>query len=169
MTKSTDDRFEVLEIKCPFTDQPVDRLIAESSTDFCLREINGEIQLKRQHPYFTQVQHHMAVVRRHWCDFVVFTRNSSSESISVVRAPEDSPFWCQHFVNLDIFSTTSLYQRLSLLLLQFSLFPNFHLLSSLISLPDHPYPLLSENSFKNDCCSCPTKKNWLSHFQLEST
>ena len=76
-------------------------------------------------------------------------------------------FGVNNFPTLN-FSTTSLYQRLSLLLLQFNLFPNFRLLFYSYLLSDHPYPLLSDNSFKNDACYCPTK-NWLPDFQLKST
>lgn len=101
---STADKFGVLEIKCPFSNEPVHRLMAQSAS-FCLQEMEGQIQLRRQHQYFTQVQHHMAVVGRRWCDFVAFTKDhsSSAESILVVRVNQDAAFWSEHFIKLEKF------------------------------------------------------------------
>ena len=42
--------------------------------------------LKRDHPYFSQVQGQMAVGERPWCDFVIYT----TQGLSVLF---DSDFW----------------------------------------------------------------------------
>ena len=77
--------FGLLEIKCPFSSDTISQLMSSSS--FPLVASGDSIILKRSHPYFAQVQHHMAVVDRPWCDFVAYTHNvpSNSRSIEVVR------------------------------------------------------------------------------------
>ena len=45
--------------------------------------------LKRNHPYFSQVQGQMAVGERPWCDFVIYT----TEGLSAYRVLFDSEFW----------------------------------------------------------------------------
>ena len=48
------------------------------------------------------MQHPLAVVKRNWCDFVVFTvdHSTSSRSIAIVRVPYDRDFWSAHFLKL---------------------------------------------------------------------
>lgn len=101
--ESVTDKFGVLEIKCPFSTDPVEKL-AEAST-FYLHTTNEGLQLKTSHPYYSQVQHHMAVVGRGWCDFVVLTTNSAerSKSLAIVRVPRNESFWAQHFPKLQNF------------------------------------------------------------------
>ena len=96
---SASDRFGVREIKCPFSSKPVEALAA-SSMSFCLRATGGVMSLKVSHPYYTQVQHHMAVVEQSWCDFVVFTVTvpAHTHSLAVVRGPRCQSFWTEHFI-----------------------------------------------------------------------
>ena len=48
-----------------------------------------QVALKREHPYFAQVQGQMAVGERPWCDFVIYT----SQGLSVHRVLFDSDYW----------------------------------------------------------------------------
>jgi len=66
--------FGLLEVKCPFT--PFTKSLsvsqaAEQDTNFCLVNTDGQLQLKRQHPYYYQVQGQLAVCNMQWCDFFV--------------------------------------------------------------------------------------------------
>ena len=97
------EKFGVLEIKCPFSTEPVSSLMSKPS--FCLHEKDGMPSLRPSHEYYTQVQHHMAVVDRPWCDFVVYTANSQacSSSLEIVRVRRNEEFWFHHFLKLEKF------------------------------------------------------------------
>ena len=45
--------------------------------------------LKRDHPYFAQIQGQMAVGERPWCNFVIYT----TQGLSVHRVLFDSDYW----------------------------------------------------------------------------
>ena len=45
--------------------------------------------LKRNHPYYAQIQGHMAIGERMWCDFVVYTL----EGIPLERVGFDKLYW----------------------------------------------------------------------------
>ena len=74
----------------------------------------GNLHLKRSHPYFTQVQFEMAITKREFADFVVFTvSESGSENIFVERITFSEEFWSKtlllaphkffsHFMVLDL-------------------------------------------------------------------
>ena len=48
-----------------------------------------QVVLKRDHPYFAQIQGQMAIGERPWCDFVVYT----NKGFSVHRVLFDSDYW----------------------------------------------------------------------------
>ena len=48
-------------------------------------------ELKRDNPYYAQVQGQMGVTGTRWCDFIVYTR----KGLYVQRIPFDSQFWEQ--------------------------------------------------------------------------
>lgn len=100
----SDDKFGILEIKCPFSDEPI-RDIMKKSTSFPLMDSPDGLVLKTSHQYFSQVQHHMAVIDRSWCDFVMYTQNmvAKSRSIEVVRVKRSCEFWSEHFLVLEKF------------------------------------------------------------------
>ena len=93
----------MLEIKCPVAAQSVEEM-AKSPT-FCLALKDGELTLKKSHPYYTQVQHHMAIVDRSWCDFVVFAANQEcqKDNIAIVRVKRNRSFWSAHYNKLKVF------------------------------------------------------------------
>ena len=98
---SSAEKFGILEIKCPFSSEPVSNLM--KSTSFYLYKRNGETHLKQNHEYFIQVQHHMAVLDRPWCDFTAFTAKNSTFSIVVMHVSKNEEFWASHFLKLEKF------------------------------------------------------------------
>ena len=85
----TSEPFGFAEIKCSYKYQNVTPAEAAQNSDFMLREQDGILTLKRTHMYFSQVQGQMAIGRRKWCDFIVYTR----KGISVERLKFDQDFW----------------------------------------------------------------------------
>ena len=82
----------VVEFKCPYTASQQNMSPAEAckslKTYFCKNTERGP-ELKRNHDYFYQVQGTMAITRRRWCDFVVWT----AKGMSVERLHYDPEFW----------------------------------------------------------------------------
>uniref|UniRef100_A0A224Z0X7 Inhibitor of growth protein 3 n=1 Tax=Rhipicephalus zambeziensis TaxID=60191 RepID=A0A224Z0X7_9ACAR len=62
----------LLEIKCPYSATCVGDVVRQKNG--CL-EVNheGELQIKKGHPYYTQVQVQLFVCQREYCDFLVWT------------------------------------------------------------------------------------------------
>ena len=89
---SASDPLGLLEIKCPFQarDTSVKDLCQQST--FFLTNRSGIYQLKSNHNYYYQVQGQMHILRRSWCDFVVYTPYDSQPLI-VLRIPYDEKFW----------------------------------------------------------------------------
>ena len=92
----SEDPNGLLEIKCPYTYRDINpQEAAQQKTFFCTSE-NHHLLLKTQHHYYYQVQGQMAICKRKWCDFVVFT----NAGISVERIKE---FWKNMVTKLKIF------------------------------------------------------------------
>ncbi|CAN7942145.1 unnamed protein product, partial [Ixodes hexagonus] len=84
----------LLEVKCPPSKKGMTPAEACSSDDFCCQLVDGDVVLKKTHPFYFQVQGQMAVVGAEWCDFVVWTNNGPlSRSLSVERVYLDQVFW----------------------------------------------------------------------------
>jgi hypothetical protein len=56
---------------------------------FCKVGSDNQIELKRNHNYFYQIQGMLAIAKRSWCDFVVWTPSG----LSVQRIGFDPEFW----------------------------------------------------------------------------
>ena len=91
--ESQEQPFGFLEIKCPFSFRNKTPEEASSMADFCctFNSLTEQLQLKKSHHYFSQVQGQMGISSRPWCDFVVYTQ----QGISVERIPFDVTFWEQ--------------------------------------------------------------------------
>lgn len=84
----------VLEVKCPFSKARMTAEEACRDRNFCCKLVNGEVQLRRDHAYFYQVQGQMAVTGVEWCDFVIWTNaGNSGRSTHVERVFFDTVFW----------------------------------------------------------------------------
>ena len=90
---SDSDPFGLAEVKCPYSSRKMTPAEACSQPNFfCTSNALGstsQVQLKRAHPYYSQVQGQMGVTKRNWCDFIVYTE----KGISVERINFDSVFW----------------------------------------------------------------------------
>ena len=79
----------VIEIKCPFSCRDHSFLEAIGENRFCLESSeNGSYILKRQHPYFYQVQLQMKMCDVKFCDFIVWR----SDELVVIRIERDDSF-----------------------------------------------------------------------------
>lgn len=88
------------EYKCPYSARellPVEACIQLKSF-FCKVE-DGVVKLKHSHQYYYQVQGVLAITKRSWCDFVVWT----PKGISVERIQFDPSFWQAMVPKLDSF------------------------------------------------------------------
>ena len=84
-----------MEIKCPYAaaKEGLDPFSAAATlkTFFCKAGVAGNLKLKRRHEYFYQVQGTMAITRRSWCDFVVW----SPKGMSVERIKFEVDLWAE--------------------------------------------------------------------------
>ena len=79
------------ECKCPASAQEMTEA-TENLHNFCLHKVSDtQIALRKNHNYYYQVQGAMAVTRRSWCDFVVWT----PRGIHIERIRADPDFWSQ--------------------------------------------------------------------------
>ncbi|XP_049268020.1 uncharacterized protein LOC125756983 [Rhipicephalus sanguineus] len=86
----------LLEVKCPAS--KAGQTITEACQDktFCAKLVDGSPTLKRDHPYFFQIQGQLAVTGKTWCDFVVWTNRSELHlSTFVERIYFDEDVWCE--------------------------------------------------------------------------
>ena len=82
--------FGLGEVKYPHTKFHVTPLEACSDSNFFMEKISDtKCRLKRNHPFYTQVQGQMGVSGAKWCDFIVYTR----KGIYVERIAFDPVFW----------------------------------------------------------------------------
>lgn len=91
---SSQQPFGFLEVKCPYLNRDCTPSEACSSPGFCctLQSSADGCQLpmlRKNHPYYAQIQGQMAVGERPWCDFVIFTK----KGISVERILFDEDYW----------------------------------------------------------------------------
>lgn len=85
--------FGFLEIKCAYKYRELTPLQAAEQPDFWSNVENELMQLKQNHPYFSQVQGHMGVGMRLWCDFVTYTQ----KGVHVERIRFNNSFWGNNF------------------------------------------------------------------------
>ena len=86
----------LLEIKCPYKWRLVTpRKAAADKGFYCHINENGKIMLKRNSNYYFQVQGQLAVTKKIWCDFVVWT----TKCISIEPLKFVSPVHCINHVS----------------------------------------------------------------------
>ena len=69
------DQYGLAEIKCPYKYRNISPVDA---SDFCSKVVTSQdgrssLELKQTHTYYCQVQGQMAITKRKWCDFVIYT------------------------------------------------------------------------------------------------
>ena len=81
--------FGIVEIKCPFTLRNVTPEEACADPNFYCHLVNGKPELKKDHPYYYQVQGQLGLTGLKWCDFVVFLQ----KGLIIQRIKFDELFW----------------------------------------------------------------------------
>ena len=89
--ESNEDKFGLLEIKCPSSKFSVTPEDSCSDTSFYLEMKGSQPKLKTNHVYHDQVQGQMGITGAKWCDFVVYT----SVGMSIERIPFNQAHWEQ--------------------------------------------------------------------------
>lgn len=108
---SSEERTVLLEIKCPYKWRKSKILDACKDDDFyCTSDENGNISLKSNHRYFTQVQGQMGVCNIDLCHFVVHTL----EDFVVIPVKYDQIFWQELLEKIKLFYTTYVVSKLPL-------------------------------------------------------
>ena len=83
----------LLEYKCPYKAAKESLTPEEAAVkhrDFCsVLNSSGQLELKKTHPYFYQVQGSLAITGKEWCHFVLWTPKGLH--LQTVRA--DPGFW----------------------------------------------------------------------------
>ena len=81
----------IVEFKCPFSKKDVSPTDACSDPNFCCEIQNGNPRLKRNHPYYHQVQLQLfvGIDLYDWCNFCVYT----TKGVAVKRISIDAT-WC---------------------------------------------------------------------------
>lgn len=106
----------IVEIKCPYNaaKEGLDPVSAAKTmkTFFCKVSVldSDNVELKRGHDYFYQVQGTMAITRRSWCDFVVWT----PKGMSVERIAFDAELWVESKTTLQAFYQRAILPELAL-------------------------------------------------------
>ena len=98
----------LLEVKCPYKFRESTPAEAASYKEFFCQLENGTVTLKQKHDYYFQIQGQMAIYRRKWCDFVVYT----PADISVQRIKFDSNLWETMCAKLTDFYNTAVVPEL---------------------------------------------------------
>ena len=94
--------FGLVEIKCPYSLRHLTPEEACADPSFYCQLVNGKPELKKDHPYYYQVQGQMGLAGLKWCDFVVFFQ----KGLIVQRIKFDEPFWKSMITKL-----TNFYQQ----------------------------------------------------------
>ena len=82
--------FGLAEVKCPHTKFHVTPLEACSDPTFFMEKVSDtECKVKRDHPYYAQVQGQLGVAGAKWCDFIVYT----GKGIYIERIPFAATYW----------------------------------------------------------------------------
>ena len=115
-----------IEIKCPYSCRNM--LVRDACHQikaFCCEVIDNEIQLKKNHNYYYQIQGAMAIAKVDWCDFIVWT----TKDMYIERVKFDERFWNKCFSKL-----TSVY---SSFILPEIIYPRIPLNLDIIEYPPH--------------------------------
>lgn len=80
---------KLIEVKCPLIGQ--ERTASEVAKEVKFTETeNGEIKLRKRHPYYAQIQLGMAICNVNKCDFVIYA--SYDKSCFIIAIPLDINF-----------------------------------------------------------------------------
>lgn len=98
----------VLEVKCPYKHRNNTVTDACKDKNFCLEKEGGSYMLKKDHPYYTQVQCQMGVTGLKKADFVVHT----TKETAIAPVDFDPQFWDATVPKLEKFYTDAVIPNL---------------------------------------------------------
>ena len=100
-----DAPFGFVEIKCPYSVRNLTPIEASHTPGFCcVKNDLGDLELKEKHFYYAQIQGQMAIGKRPWCDFVIYTQ----KGINVQRITFNHDYWGENLTKLVSFYDTCL-------------------------------------------------------------
>lgn len=101
----------IVEFKNPYKQRGMGvKEAANKCKDFCLKEKDDCLKLKRTHHYYYQIQATMYCTKRKWCDFVVRT----TVDLHIERIVWDPQFWLSVLPVLRTFYFTAILPELAL-------------------------------------------------------
>uniref|UniRef100_UPI00398E3476 uncharacterized protein n=1 Tax=Pristiophorus japonicus TaxID=55135 RepID=UPI00398E3476 len=106
--RATGNTVGLVEVKCPYKHRNHTINKACEDKTFCLERAEGELQLKKNHPYFTQIQCQLAVTGLKNADLTVFTNRETV----VVPVQSDREFWKGTVDKLEEFYTGAVLPKL---------------------------------------------------------
>ena len=82
------------EVKCPYNIENCDLESYVEKKNSCLENVNGKVQLKRNHQYFFQVQQQLFITDSQYCDFVVCSFDNNNQTrFFLERIYKDISHW----------------------------------------------------------------------------
>lgn len=86
--------FGLAEVKCPYSCRnllPSEACLRPNFCSIIVHDVNSQpkVQLKRSHSYYSQVQGQLAISKRAWCDFIIYTE----KGINIERIRYDQHYW----------------------------------------------------------------------------
>jgi hypothetical protein len=97
----------IIEVKCPCSLRDLHPLEATKLSNFiCELDCHGGLKLKRSHAYYFQVQGQLAISKRSWCHFIVWTNKGlqyetihyDKEIWENVMLPKLNAFFCRAII-----------------------------------------------------------------------
>jgi hypothetical protein len=95
----------LVEIQCPLN---ISCAVPTADNQDCLQKIDGQTHISKAHSYYTQVQCQLAVTKREWCDFCIYTKNGHF----LDRVYFDNVHWQKVEQNCDQFFTKYLVEEM---------------------------------------------------------
>ena len=89
----------LIEVKCLWKHRKNWPKLAACQAGICAEKENGQLELKKNHPYFSQIQTQMAVYGLSRCVLVIYT----DKGICDIEVPFDSVWWEEAKSELDTF------------------------------------------------------------------
>ncbi|XP_072428276.1 uncharacterized protein [Chiloscyllium punctatum] len=106
--KATGDTIGLVEVKCPYKHKNHTINKACEDKTFCLEQNKGELQLKKNHPYYTQIQCQLAVAGVDKADLAIYT----DRDVAIVPVKPDKQFWKSTENKLEDFYTRAVLPEL---------------------------------------------------------
>ncbi|XP_070562483.1 uncharacterized protein [Ptychodera flava] len=96
----------LLECKCPYSIRH--ECPSEFNVNYLIADAQGDVQMKKNHQYYAQIQGQMAIVGAKWCDLMIYTY----AGYYLKRIDFDQNYWFDILLNLEFFFRTYLAEKL---------------------------------------------------------